>query len=410
MILATRNGNRELRFGEAEARLPTWGSVHQSSAGQVVNSQTAGGLPAVGRAIRLVAGTIAALPLRVFQGYGADKQENDADWRAELLEEPVYGVSDFEWRWDVVSSLEASENAFLLKRKANGKIVELEHVPHYAVTGRVDRNGEKEFEIQFGYGKKTLSAADILHIRGNTVGGGPFGVSKFHEHRDPLGAMIAAQRFEGSYFRNSARPDLAVIFPQGVTRDQAAEWKQEWDGKYGGPENAGMVIPLGGGATIQPIPLNMRDAQFIESRQMHVEDVGRIMDVDAALLGAESRTDVRQTALDLFLRLQLPPRLRRITGALRADPDLFGGTEMYPEFLVDDLMFADPLTRSAVEHQQIQDGTLLVDEARARRGLAALPPIPEDPSQEPGKVPQITPVGGAPNPTTDLASTTSSQE
>jgi hypothetical protein len=51
-----------------------------------------------------------------------------------------------------------------------------------------------------------------------------------------------------------------------------------------------------------------------------------------------------------------------------------------------------------VEHTQIQDGSKLIDEARAERGEGPLPPMPADPEQEPGKVPQLTPVGGAPNP------------
>ena len=48
---------------------------------------------------------------------------------------------------------------------------------------------------------------------------------------------------------------------------------------------------------------------------------------------------------------------------------------------------------------QIQDGTKLVDEIRAEHGDSPLPPVPDDWTQSPGKVPQITTVGGAPNPT-----------
>ena len=64
---------------------------------------------------------------------------------------------------------------------------------------------------------------------------------------------------------------------------------------------------------------------------------------------------------------------------------------LYPEFRVDDLMFADPLTRAQVQHYRVQDGTELVDEARADNGRQPLP-------DGAGQVPQITPVGGAPNP------------
>ncbi len=154
----------------------------------------------------------------------------------------------------------------------------------------------------------------------------------------------------------------------------------------------------GGGLQITPLPINLQDAQFIEGKQVSVEEVGRIMDVDSLLLGAQgdARGDKRD-ALHHFLHVQLPPRLRRIERSFHADPDFFGSrADLYPEFEVNELMFADPLTRAQVQHYRVQDGTELVDEARADNGRPALPPIPDNPALEPGKVPQLTPVGGAP--------------
>jgi hypothetical protein len=54
-------------------------------------------------------------------------------------------------------------------------------------------------------------------------------------------------------------------------------------------------------------------------------------------------------------------------------------------------MFASPNERATVQHSQIQAGTLLPDEARADNGR---PPLPDGL----GQIPQVTPVGGAPNP------------
>jgi hypothetical protein len=62
------------------------------------------------------------------------------------------------------------------------------------------------------------------------------------------------------------------------------------------------------------------------------------------------------------------------------------------------LLKLDPKVKADVQHQQVQDGLRLVDELRALDGYGPLPPIPDDWAKEPGKVPQITPVGGAPNP------------
>lgn len=401
MILATRYaGDREVRAQFGDSSIPSWYSTGRglSVAGQRVTVESASGLTAVGRAIRLPAGLIASLRLLVFEGRRGERQERPESRQAELLERPCLGMSSFDWLWDIVSSLEASENAYLQKgRDKQGRVVQLYPLPLGAVNGSVLR-GRKVFEIHTASGWQTIDENEILHIRGQTVGGGAFGVSRIHQHRDPLGAMLAAQKFEGAHFRNHARPNVAILFPQGVTQEQAAVWKPEWEAKYGGVDNAGQAIPLGGGADIKPIPINMRDAQFIEAKQHGVEDVGRIMDMDPVLLGVEADGDSRRAALDLFLRLQLPPRLRRLEEAFRGDPDLFGMADrMYPQFEIDDLMFADALRRAQVQHFRIQDGTELVDEARADNGRGPLPPLPKDPSQTPGQIPQITPVGGAPN-------------
>lgn len=391
MILATRHaGNRELRsFGQDTSVAPPRAAL--TASGAVVDTSSAVGIPALGRAIRLVAGMGASLCLDVYEGEYADKHEVAA-YPSDLLERPVEGLSTFEWLYDIFASLEACENSFLLKRKARGRVIELSPIPAAYVQGRVER-GVKVFDVPGPDGRTiTLGTDDVLHIRGNTPYGGPFGVSRITQHRDPLGVMLSAQRFEGSHFRNNARPDLAILFPHGVTKQQAAEWREAWQSEYGGSDNAGKAVPLGGGATIQPIPpVSMGDSQFVESKKLSIEEIGRIMDVDPLLLGEQVQGSDLAAALDHFLAVQFQPRLKRIERAFKADADLFAPkSRAYPQFEVSDLSFANAKTKSEVEHQQIQDGTLLVDEARAGRGLPELP-------DGAGKIPQITPVGGAPN-------------
>lgn len=410
MIVRTRkNGDREIRsiFGPNTAIVsrPTTGI---SSAGMSVTSSTAASLPAVGSARRLVCNLIGSLCIDVWQGEGADKRTVEDSWQAQLLDRPALGVSAFEWRFDIATALEQEENAYLLKVKSRGRVVELLPIPVNLVSASVDRaTGRKVFDIHAAGAMQRLTTDDVLHIRGDAPGGGPFGVSRIQQHRDPLGAMLAAQRFEGAYFRNNARPDLAVIFPQGVTREQASQWRDEWESRYQGSDNAGKVVPLGGGATIQPIPVSLQDSQFIETRQLSIADVGRIIDVHPVLLGGEPpQGSTVKECLDFFLHLQFLPRLRRIEGAFVADPD-FGFAEdgLRPCFEVPDTIFADAATRSQIMHEMIQDGRLLVDEARAEEGRPPLPPVPSDWTQAPGQVPQITPVGGAKNPAAATTST-----
>jgi hypothetical protein len=67
------------------------------------------------------------------------------------------------------------------------------------------------------------------------------------------------------------------------------------------------------------------------------------------------------------------------------------------------LLNLDPKTKAEIHRIQIQTGERLTDELRAGDGLGPLPAVPEDWTQAPGRVPQITPVGGAPNPTASTA-------
>jgi HK97 family phage portal protein len=395
MILATRNGNLNVRsvFGADTSIVQPGRLGTTTTAGEGVTARSAVGLPALGRAVRLVAGVIASTPLGVFEGTGGQRRERPETPQARLLDNPVAGLSTYDWKYDIACALETNANAFLLKvRTGEGRVTELQPIPPELVYAHVDRDGNKQFDIYTTAGRVSLTTLDVLHIRGDAPAGGPFGVSRFMQHSDPVGAMQAAQRFEGAYYRNSARPDIAIIFQQGITRQQAAEWKQDWDAKYAGASNAGQALGIAG-ATIQPIPASMRDAQFVEGREFNTAEAARIADLDPVLLSSSTEVaGVRQEALEVFLKMQLPPRLRRIEGAFKADLDLFplGGT-LYPQFVVDDLMFADPLTRAQVQHFRIQDGSELVDEARADNGR---PPLPAGA----GQVPQLTPVGGAPNP------------
>jgi hypothetical protein len=107
-----------------------------------------------------------------------------------------------------------------------------------------------------------------------------------------------------------------------------------------------------------------------------------------------------------FLTWALGPMVEAMSQAMTADDDLFSPSEKDDQDLAvkgdtDALIKLDPAANAVIQHTQVQDGLRLPDELRAEDGYGPLPPLPEDWQQTPGQVPQITPVGGAPNPTVD---------
>jgi hypothetical protein len=116
------------------------------------------------------------------------------------------------------------------------------------------------------------------------------------------------------------------------------------------------------------------------------------------MLGAGDQLNVEQDT-KRFLSFGLQSRLGRIQAAVRRDRDLFpAGTGLYPEHYTRNFIRLDAATEAEVRHKDVQSGVLLPDEARAELGL---PPLPDGA----GAIPQLTPVGGAPNPLTQPVGT-----
>jgi HK97 family phage portal protein len=390
LILATRFGDRELRSGE-------WGTEHIIPSPDGYGALPLGaatGLPAVGAAIRLYTNTIASLTLEVFRGQDADKKKQPKSWQFRLLEYPNDEVSRFAFFADLVSGIESCGNAFAFKGRLmrSNRVGALSILHPANMTIRRDQNtNELIYEWWNGRETKRLNPADVLHIRGDTMGGGDVGYSPIQVHRLALTTQLRREQFEGRHIQNDARPGVALLFPQGITTTQAAEWRDAWDANHAGPGNRGRTAALGGGATIQTFPINLEDQQWVETQQFSVREVGRMYGIPASMLEEGESRSPEDDALR-WLKFGLGPRLVRIEKAFNADPDLFGPDQkLYPQFYLDEFLRSDAKSMAQVAHWKVQSGIWLQDEARAKEGL---PPIPGGS----GSKPQETPVGGAPPP------------
>jgi HK97 family phage portal protein len=395
--LAAQRGNREYRvFGQASNTVPTYmqflGGV---SAGVNYTLQSAVGIPTIGACIRLISETIASLPMCVYEGELAQKRKALEAWQYELLyEQPNPDCSAFDFHSDIAASIETCGNAFVRKFKSKGRVLAMYVLdPATVVVKRTDGNA-KVFEIGYGSHRETLSAAQILHIRGFTLYGGDVGLSPIQQHRLSLSAAIAGQSFQGSFYANDATPPAYIAAPGQLTRDQALDMLQMWNSRHQGPLNRGNMGILYNGAEVKQLGMPLVDAQWIQTQERSDELCARIyLGPAASLLSGPAAGSAVKTEEETlrFLNFALRPRLARIEGAFKADLDLFARTDLYPEFHIDDLLRTDAATRAEVQHKKIQSGVLLIDEARAEDGQ---PPLPDGV----GQIPQVTPVGGAPNP------------
>lgn len=396
MILATaRGGNREYRADFGSSAIPSYMSWLGSSAGVNITLQSAASVPTVGACIRLLAETIGSMPVCVYEGEDATKRKADGSWQYQLLyEQPNPDCSPFDFFSDIASSVESCGNAFIRKLKVKGRVVALYVLDPTTIVVKRGEGNSKVFEIGVGGTKETLSAAQVLHVRGFTLYGGDMGLSPIAQFRTSIASALASQEFLANFYKNDSTPPAYMTVPGPVNREAGLAMMRDWNARHQGPPNKGNLAILFNGAEIKQLGMPMADAQWIETQTRADELAARIyLGPAASLLSGPAAGDAAKTEEEVlrYLNFAVRPRLSRIEGAFKSDLDLFAGTNLYPEFHIDDLLRADAATRAEVQHKQIQSGALLIDEARAKEGR---PPLPNGL----GQIPQLTPVGGAPNP------------
>lgn len=390
MIVRTRSGDREFRSGQIGSSVIPSLTGYVPSSGEVVTIDRATALPACFNAIRLVAELTGRLPLRVYSGFMAQKRTREESWQWDLLHRrPNPDRSPFDFWEDVAACVETNGNAYMQKAKSRRRVEALILIdPCRVQVGRNKDTGELEYRIMTSRGRVTLSKREILHVRGITFDGGDVGVSPIRS--EAIGSALARYGHEGSTFRNHASPPGAIKVPGKVDRQQGARIVANWMSSHSGA-NVGKPALLSDGAEWTPYGMTFEDAQFIEGHEFSVKDIARIYNLPASLLNGMDTQPTEEESRRL-LNFGMSPRLKRISAAVQHDEDIFPpDSDLYAEHYTEEFVRADAKTEAEIRHFEIQDGSLLIDEARADKGRAPLP-------DGIGKIPQITPVGGAPNP------------
>jgi HK97 family phage portal protein len=402
MIVATRNGQSvEIRanpFANDSNLGSFYGTgVMPSVAGPLVGTESASALPAVAAAIRLIAETVAMVPLLVYDGDPLERERARDSWQWELLHDaPNEDQSSFDFFQDVATSIESRGNAFIWKlRVRSGRVEALYVLDPALVTVRRNEANRKVFRITQDGQTRDYTEDTILHIRGWTSRpGADEGVSPIALHRERLGGILAQDEFENRFYRNNAVPSVAISVPGALNEARADEMREWWEEQHSGLRNAHRPAILKNGATVEKLSITLEDAQFIEGKAFSIADVARIFRISPQILGAAVGTATSSPAsvsedFERFLKLDLAPRFRRIEMSLKRDRDLFGGGDLFPEFLADAVLRPDVKTRYEAYRLARQGGWLKPNEIREKENL---------PPADGGDEIQEVPVGGMANP------------
>jgi HK97 family phage portal protein len=387
----------------------------QDMRGGAIGLESAVGLPALLAVLRFLSHSAGLVPLNVIRDGSVRERATDTwQWRLLHRRPGPAPMTPFHFNADLAVNFAGRGNAYVRKLKpsrvtprfSGGTPRVSELLPLNAGQVQVKRADDGSVIYVDSTGSRPVERGtdEIIHIRSFAISrDGLTGVSPITQARQFVEAGLRRQQFEASHLANGVNPSLAVKFSRGTTEDQAKRWLDFLESRHTGSAKAGKIIGLSDGNEITPLPVSLADAQFADMTRLTLEQACAMYQVPPAclLFGRQSATDDDYRHFSIY---GCGPFLTAEAQAFEADDDLFRPGEdddlsVSPD--ADALLKMDALKKAQVQREQIQTGTRTADELRNEDGYGDLPPLPDDWTQSPGKIPQITPVGGKPNPTVD---------
>jgi HK97 family phage portal protein len=331
----------------SDSLLTVLGSGEATAAGIAVSEKTSLGLPAVWRAVNLIAGTVASLPLHAYRADGDTKTKVTTGQAAALLDNPHPDMTPFEFWETVVSHMLLWGNAYLwIGRNQLGQVTELWPIhPARVKVGRTSEMGTKIYDVDGG--KAAYTDRTMLHLPAFGYDG-ICGVSPIRAARQGLALALAAEQYGATLFGSGSLATGILQTEQRLDAQQADAIQKRWAAKRSGLDSAHSTIVLDSGAKFHQLSIPPEDAQFLQSRSFQISEVARMFGVPPHMLMDTDKstswgTGIEQQSIG-FVVFTLRPWLtrieQRVTRLVRPQP-------VYAKFVVEGLLRGDSAQRAA---------------------------------------------------------------
>ena len=359
----------------------------KASSGEQVDEKSAMQIATVYACVRLLAESVAQLPLHLY------RYTDSGSGKEMAADHPVYSIihrqpnpemTSFTWRETMMVHLLLWGNSYsqIIRDGKNGILsiypllpenVEVDRDEHgdiyYIYHAYTDEApGEKNKDIIF-------RREEVLHVPGLGFNG-LVGFSPIAMMKNALGSTLAVEKYGSAFFKNGAQPSGVLEHP-GVLKNPE-KIRQNWTDVYGGANNAHKVCVLEEGMSYKAISLPPEDSQFLSTRQFGVEEICRIFRVPPHMVQDLQRAtfnNIEHMAIE-FVMHTLMPWLIRIEQAIIKDVLVDEEKDqLFPKFNVDGLMRGDYKSRMEGYAVAITNGIMSVNDVRK---LENLDPLDDD--------------------------------
>ena len=357
-----------------------------SKSGVSVTPESAINTSAVFACVRVIAETVASLPLHIYQripGKGLTPSGKKVDAThplyAVLHDSPNPWQTKFEF-FEMLTghvSLRGNGYSFIVRDQ-------VERIKGFVPLnpGRMTVEVQGDFDtprIIYRYQaegteqKEHLFAADeIWHVKGISSDG-ITGLSPLACARESIGLAQASEGHGAAFFRNGAQTSLVASTPGKLNEDSHTRLKNSIQAAVSG-DNKFRVLLLEQGLDVKAVGLSNRDSQFLETRQFQVEEIARIFRVPSILIGHSNNNSTYASAEQFmlsFITHTLRPWVSRIEQSINkyllSDSDRAAG--VFAEFNIDALLRGDTQSRYTAYASALQNTWMTRNEVRSKENL-----------------------------------------
>lgn len=349
-----------------------------SSANIVVNDKTAMQIAAFWSAVNTISDTLAELPIRLVHN------KKNGTTRIIKTHPALALLKTSSNPWMTPVTLKSTMQSYTLTHGNGYGMINFlrsgepaEIWPLAPSTKPKVVNGQLWYDAKLDHGREMIPADNIIHVPAlarNSLEG----MSIIAAQRDSLGQAIAVKQFGAKFFANGAKPGGLIKFP-GKVKDPGSV-RQQIEENYGG-DNVHNLLVLDQDADYRPFAIPPDDAQFLQSQEFSVDDIGRMFRLPAHFLnkmGQATFNNLEQMGAH-FVQYTLIPWLCRweqeLTRKLLTEEEIRRGYCF--KFITAGLMRGDIKTRSEVYSSAIQTGWLTRNEVRGYEELNPLPGLDE---------------------------------
>lgn len=340
-------------------------------AGVAVTAESAMRCAPVRQAVSLIAGSIAALPVRMIRrGPGAAMEELGADYRpAAVIARPNgwTGRTRF-WR-DVLADAILTGNGYALAIRVRGEVRELHRIPPHAVSIEVPPGTlEPRYRISLeNRESRVYPARDVIHLRDLPAPDQVRGAGLVNHAREAIGLALVMEQHAARLFANGARPSGVISHPGKLEGKAPERLAASWKALHSGDAAGGTAV-LEEGAKWESLALKSTDAQFLELRAFAVAEIARAANLSPILLGdlAKATFSNAEQAAQNLLSFTLTPWIEQLEDELERvlisaeDTGRVSVEVDYSAFAVADLE-----KRTAAAAKRIETGLGSINEERA---------------------------------------------